>query len=205
MHKTKWPQGWLPIDTYNKNVDDLVKPKYNYDWESLRKEIIENGGIRNSVLVAHMPAETSSLSSATTNGVYPIRDKMLLKRIGKLSVKYFVPFSDQFDFESAWDIPNEDMIYVYAVIQKFTDQGISLDEWFDVSDVVEKVDVNKLIELWLLRQLYGLKSKYYTNTKTSKGNDLDNIIQKSKHEYNKEAELQQNIIADDDFCESCTL
>ena len=205
MHKTKWPQGWLPIDTYNKNVDDLVKPKYNYDWESLRKEIIENGGIRNSVLVAHMPAETSSLSSATTNGVYPIRDKMLLKRIGKLSVKYFVPFSDQFVFESAWDIPNEDMIYAYAVIQKFTDQGISLDEWFDVSDVVEKVDVNKLIELWLLRQKYGTKSKYYTNTKTSKGNDLDNIIQKSKHEYNKEAELQQNIIADDDFCESCTL
>ena len=205
MHKTKWPQGWLPIDTYNKNVDDLVKPKYNYDWESLRKEIIENGGIRNSVLVAHMPAETSSLSSATTNGVYPIRDKMLLKRIGKLSVKYFVPLSDQFDFESAWDIPNEDMIYVYAVIQKFTDQGISLDEWFDVSDVVEKVDVNKLIELWLLRQKYGTKSKYYTNTKTSKGNDLESILNVLKKSVETMIPIVSTEPEDDDFCESCTL
>ena len=22
--KTKYPEGWLPIDTYNKNVDDVV-------------------------------------------------------------------------------------------------------------------------------------------------------------------------------------
>ena len=24
IHKTKWPKGWLPIDTYEKRVDTLV-------------------------------------------------------------------------------------------------------------------------------------------------------------------------------------
>lgn len=58
MHKTKYPQGWLPIDTYNKNVDKVHTQELLCDWESLRKEIIENGGIRNSVLEANMPCES---------------------------------------------------------------------------------------------------------------------------------------------------
>jgi ribonucleoside-diphosphate reductase alpha chain len=58
MHKTKWPQGWLPIDTYERRVDDLVTVENKRDWESLRAKIIENGGIRNSVVAAHMPGES---------------------------------------------------------------------------------------------------------------------------------------------------
>jgi ribonucleoside-diphosphate reductase alpha chain len=58
IHKTKWPEGWLPIDTYEKKVDELVTVDYKRDWETLRKAIIENGGIRNSVVAAHMPGES---------------------------------------------------------------------------------------------------------------------------------------------------
>ena len=50
-----------------------------YDWEDLRRRIIENGGIRNSVLEAHMPCESSSLASNTTNGLYPIRQGVVIK------------------------------------------------------------------------------------------------------------------------------
>jgi ribonucleoside-diphosphate reductase alpha chain len=32
MHKTKWPQGWLPIDTYEKRVDELVTVGNKRDW-----------------------------------------------------------------------------------------------------------------------------------------------------------------------------
>ena len=109
MHKTKWVDGWLPIDTYNKNVDEIAN-ELHYDWDSLRKEIIENGGIRNSALVAHMPAETSSISSATTNGVYPIRTSFIMKKVGKLTMRYIVPYSDVYDYESAWEINQKDMI-----------------------------------------------------------------------------------------------
>jgi len=58
MHKTKWPSGWLPLDTYEKRVDELVTIDNKRDWDSLRKAIIANKGIRNSVLVAHMPGES---------------------------------------------------------------------------------------------------------------------------------------------------
>lgn len=64
MKKTKWPDGWLPIDTYNRNVDKLVTVQNKRDWESLRAKIIENGGIGHTVLVAHMPGE-SCLSGDT--------------------------------------------------------------------------------------------------------------------------------------------
>ena len=172
MDKTKWPEGWLPIDTYSKSVDDVAS-ELHYDWDSLRKEIIENGGIRNSVLVAHMPAETSSISSATTNGVYPIRTSFIMKKVGKLTMRYIVPYSDVYDYESAWDINQKDMIECYAVMQKWTDQAISLDEFFDVSHNDAKININELMKLWLYRQKMGLKTHYYTNTKTSGTDNLE--------------------------------
>src|SRR5205085_2663653 len=35
MHKTKWPEGWLPVDTYEKRVDELVTVENKRDWENL--------------------------------------------------------------------------------------------------------------------------------------------------------------------------
>src|SRR5699024_4462536 len=52
IDKTKYPGGWLPIDTYNKNVDSVHDAELRYDWEALRQAIIEQGGIRHSVLEA---------------------------------------------------------------------------------------------------------------------------------------------------------
>ena len=39
FHRTKYIDGLLPIDTYKKDVDELVAPEYNYDWENLRESI----------------------------------------------------------------------------------------------------------------------------------------------------------------------
>ncbi len=58
MHRTRWPDGWLPIDTYERRVDGLVTVGNTRDWEGLRARIVENGGIRNSVVTAHMPGES---------------------------------------------------------------------------------------------------------------------------------------------------
>ena len=66
INKTKYPEGWLPIDTANKTIDTEVNQPLLLDWESLRKEIIEVGGLRNSVLEAFMPNESSSLATGGT-------------------------------------------------------------------------------------------------------------------------------------------
>ena len=52
--KTKWSEGVLPIDRYNKNVDKLVSRELECDWESLRADLLKYG-IRNSTLSAIMP------------------------------------------------------------------------------------------------------------------------------------------------------
>lgn len=174
MHKTKWPEGWLPIDTYNKKVDELVSTGNKRDWESLRKQIIENGGIRNSVCVAHMPGESSSLGSGTTNGPYPIRDYDLVKTNETMVLNYVAPDSTVLKdkYEIAWEIPSEDLIDCYAIMQKWTDQAISCDLYRKVQGD-EKVGSSEMIKLYLRMAKYGVKTRYYINSKTAKGIDLN--------------------------------
>lgn len=168
INKTKWPEGWMPIDTYNRNVDSVITVKNELDWETLRKEVIENGGIRNSVLVAHMPSESSSKASGTTNGVYPVRDTDLKKVDASIVTYWSAPDSDRLSkhYEVAWNIDWKDMIDVYAIIQKFTDQGISADLWADVSGDT-KIGSVEMIKQYLYIRKMGMKSRYYVNSKTS--------------------------------------
>lgn len=172
MHKTKWPQGWLPIDTYKKTVDEIVKVDLVYDWETLRQEIIENGGIRNSTLVAHMPTESSSKGAGVPNSVMPVRDLYLKKKDQNLTVDWVAVDSDIIghQYEFAYDVPMKDMIECYAIIQKFTDQTTSADTYRDrVKN--PKLYQSDLIDLFLLKTKYGVKSLYYANSKTSDTDD----------------------------------
>ncbi|MBV6271829.1 ribonucleoside-diphosphate reductase subunit alpha [Alcaligenaceae bacterium CGII-47] len=170
MHKTKWPQGWLPTDTYNRNVDKITAFENRYDWETLRQEIVANGGIRNSVVAAHMPTETSANASGTTNGVYPIRELTMIKTDNQRVNYWAAPDGDTLAdwYQSAWDIPAQDMTEVYAIIQKWTDQGISADFYRKVIGDAS-IESTEMIQNYLYRVKMGLKSKYYMNQKTSAG------------------------------------
>lgn len=178
MHKTRWPQGWLPLDTCNRNVDKIAPFSNRYDWETLRAQIIDNGGIRNSVLVAHMPTETSANASGTTNGLYPVRELTLIKTDNHRVNYWAAPEGDTLSghYQSAWDIPTRDMTELYAIVQKWTDQGISADFYRRViGDAC--IDSTELIESYLYRVKLGLKSKYYMNQKTSNGmKDVVHIV-----------------------------
>ena len=82
--RTKYADGILPIDTYKKEVDEIVENKLNYDWESLRTSILEHG-LRHSTLSAQMPSESSSVVSNATNGIEPPRDYLSIKKSKKPS------------------------------------------------------------------------------------------------------------------------
>lgn len=170
MHKTKWPEGWLPIDTYKRNVDKIVEPVYKYNWEQLRLNIISNGGIRNSSLIAHMPTESSSKAAGVPNGVYPIRD-LDLKKSDAGNIIDWVPFDSDIlhdKYQLAYDIPSIDMIENYAILQKFADQAISADLYKD-----RRKDINlsteEMVEEYLAMVRFGVKTRYYQNSLTSKG------------------------------------
>jgi ribonucleoside-diphosphate reductase alpha chain len=46
---TKYAKGILPVDTYKKKVDDIVKRKLTHDWSALREDIKKHG-LRHSTL-----------------------------------------------------------------------------------------------------------------------------------------------------------
>lgn len=175
MHKTKWPDGWLPIDTYNRNVDELGDFEYRYDWEALRAEIIQNGGIGHSCLVAYMPGESSSKALGKPNSIYPVRDTTLNKTDGSVTIRWAAPNSDDpaWKYQSAWDISEVDMIKAYAVFQKFTDQAISADLWRRIKDD-DLIGSKELLSHYFAMVKYGMKTRYYYNSNVASDKGLDN-------------------------------
>src|SRR5699024_11115420 len=193
IHKTKWPDGWLPIDTYNRNVDELGDFEYCYDWEALRAEVVANGGIGHSCLVAFMPGESSSKALGQPNSIYPVRDVVLGKTDGSVTVRWAAPDSDdpQVAYQSAWDIAEIDMIKAYAVFQKFTDQAISADLWRRIADD-SKVSSSELLSHYLAMFKYGLKTRYYYNSNVASDKSIANAGSMTDAE-------------DTNGCDSCTL
>ena len=90
FNRTKYSDGILPIDTYKKEVDEIVTRKLSYNWEKLRKDIVEHG-LRHSTLSAQMPSESSSVVSNETNGIEPPRDFLSIKKSKKGPLKQVVP------------------------------------------------------------------------------------------------------------------
>ena len=173
-HRTKWADGWLPIDTYNRSIDQVVAPEYQRDWEGLRADIIEQGGIRNSTVVAYMPGESSSKASGCSNSIYPVRDTTLVKTDNGVSVYWAAPNSERLAkyYELAWDIPTHDMIDNYGIFQKFCDQSISADFWRRIEGTT-KISSDEMLSDYFHMLKRGMKTRYYQNSKTSKAVVLD--------------------------------
>ena len=195
--RTKYSKGILPIDTYKKDVDDIVKPKYTMDWEKLRAEIMTNG-LRHSTLTAQMPSESSSVSSNATNGIEPPRDYLSVKKSKKGTLKQIVPQYSHLKsaYTLLWDMPdNTGYINIVAVIQKFFDQGISGNwsynpENYDNNEVPVSVMAKDLLNTYK----YGWKTSYYQNTMDGK---VEDVIQES---------LPQDPFDDDgEDCDACAI
>ena len=173
--RTKYAQGILPIDTYKKDVDDIVKPKYKMDWENLRAEILTHG-LRHSTLTAQMPSESSSVTSNATNGIEPPRDYLSVKKSKKGTLKQIVPQYSHLKsaYTLLWDMPdNTGYINIVAVMQKFFDQGISGNwsynpENYDNNEVPVSIMARDLLNTYK----YGWKTSYYQNTMDGKVEDV---------------------------------
>ena len=125
--RTKYADGILPIDTYKKDVDDIVPNELKYDWETLRGSITTHG-LRNSTLSAQMPSESSSVVSNATNGIEPPRGYLSTKKSKKGPLKQIVPQynTHKSHYTLLWDMESNDgYIKVVSVMQKFFDQAIS--------------------------------------------------------------------------------
>ena len=173
--RTKYADGILPIDTYKKEVDELVPNKLTCDWEKLRT-CINVHGLRHSTLTAQMPSESSSVVSNATNGIEPPRDHLSVKKSKKGTLKQIVPQISHLKtaYTLLWDMPdNTGYINVVSVMQKFFDQAISGNWSYNPENFENnEVPVSVMARDLLTTYKYGWKTSYYQNTMDGKTEDV---------------------------------
>ena len=207
FNRTKYSDGILPIDTYKKEVDEIVTRKLSFNWEKLRKDIVEHG-LRHSTLSAQMPSESSSVVSNETNGIEPPRDYLSVKKSKKGPLKQVVPsYNTMKNFYTLlWDMKsNEGYINIVAVMQKYFDQAISGNwsynpENYDTGQVPLSVMINDLLTTYK----YGWKTSYYQNTYDGK-KDLDEPAHSVGFKDNVPDVDINEVATTQEDCESCTI
>lgn len=196
--ETKYSLGVLPIDTYKRDVDELVEPKYNMDWESLREQLADTG-IKNSTLMALMPSETSAQISNSTNGIEPPRSLISIKQSKDGVLKQVVPGIHRLKnkYDLLWDQKSpEGYLKICAVLQKFIDQGISVNTSYNPLHYnEEKIPLSEMLKHLLMFYKYGGKQLYYNNTFDGAGEIED---------PRDPPELEKTQTEEDD-CESCKI
>ena len=203
--RTKYSDGILPIDTYKKDVDELVTPEYNYDWESLRTSITTYG-LRHSTLSAQMPSESSSVVSNATNGIEPPRDYLSVKKSKKGPLKQIVPQYTTLknNYTLLWDMEsNRGYINIVAVMQKFFDQAISGNWSYNPEHYPDnEVPVSSMAQDLLTTYKYGWKTSYYQNTYDAKKDEDDLDIKESNSGLDQ---LMKQLEESEEDCESCKI
>ena len=201
--RTKYSDGVLPIDTYKKEVDEIVNRKLSCDWVSLRKDITEHG-LRHSTLSAQMPSESSSVVSNATNGIEPPRDFLSVKKSKQGPLKQVVPqySSLKSKYTLLWSMGgNKGYINIVAVMQKYFDQAISGNWSYNPEDYEEnQVPLSVMAQDLLTTYKLGWKTSYYQNTYDGKIDEDDKPDVLEDDSTYKEEELTE-----EEECESCTI
>ncbi len=199
VYETKYGSGITPNQTYKIDVDELVPNKERMDWADLREQLTIHG-IRNSTLMALMPSETSAQISNATNGIEPPRSFVSVKQSKDGVLKQVVPGIHKLKnkYDLLWDQESpEGYLKICAVLQKYIDQGISVNTSYNPSFYEdEKIPLSNMIQHLLMFYKYGGKQLYYFNTYDGQGEiDLNKLNEQTLLEPLDDAEA----------CESCVL
>ena len=203
--KTTYSDGILPIDTYKKDVDEIVQNNLKYDWSSLRDSIREFG-LRNSTLSAQMPSESSSVVSNATNGIEPPRGYLSIKKSKKGPLKQIVPSYQSLKsyYTLLWEMKgNDGYIKVVSVMQKFFDQAISGNWSYNPENYPDnEVPVTVMAQDFLTTFKYGWKTSYYQNTYDNKTDEVE--VEEDKSQECTLDNLLDNLSTANE-CDACAI
>lgn len=209
FHKTKYADGIFTKDHYNKNVDKLVKRKLSLDWKALAKKVKEFG-LRNSVFTALMPVESSSLVSSSINGIEMPRALITQKKSKSgAPIPVVVPEISKYKnkYQFAFKVENSKINDTVSVIQKWIDQAISVNHYYDKSNYEDgNIPMSDIVKDILQFYKFGGKQLYYANSSDGMTDDLSKMI---KLENSDEAAEEMAMMEEDDMmgCDggACTL
>ena len=200
--QTKYSDGILPVDTYKKDVDSLLAHEDVVDWESLREDL-RKYGIRNSTLLALMPAETSAQISNSTNGIEPPRALVSVKQSKDGVLKQVVPEIRRLKnkYNLLWDQKSPiGYLKIAAVLNKYLDQTGSWNtSWNPEMYEDEQIPMSEMIKVLLLAYKWGLKTLYYNNVYDGAGEAEDKVKPQQAEQ------TEQSLMEDEENCSSCVI
>lgn len=176
----------LPLDI----LPNGKKPEgmaYGLDWDELKDNLREYG-IRNATLLAVAPTESSSQVLNATNGIEPPKGLVSIKGSKDGAYKQLVPDIETLGpmYDLKWDIECIEYLKTAAVIQRWVDQAISTNTYYDPEKFEGgKIPRSKMMQDILCFYMWGGKTLYYNTNKDSK----------------EDEELKQA----DEVCETCVV
>lgn len=205
VEHTKYSEGILPIDTYKKDVDSLIPHSERMPWDELRVDLKEYG-IRNSTLMACMPAETSAQISNSTNGLEPPRAFVSIKQSKDGVLKQVVPGYPRLKnkYELLWDQKSPlGYLKIIAVLQKYIDQTISTNTSYNPAFFDDdKIPMSEMLNHLLFCYKMGIKTLYYCNTNDGQGEIDTDKLTRLHPEEQTQPEKEQIV---DESCDACIL
>jgi len=125
-----------------------------------------------------MPCESSSLVTNSTNGVEPPRGLLSIKKSKQGLIPQLVPeiYNLQKKYSLAYSLDsNKGYTNIIATIQKYVDQAISANHYYNFSKYESgNLPVAEIARDLLYSYKMGLKTLYYANTDDGK---TDNHIE----------------------------
>ena len=199
-NETKYGLGITPNMTYKSDLDDLIPHVERMDWDGLRAQL-KDTGIRNSTLMALMPAETSAQIANATNGIEPPRSLISVKQSKHGVLKQVVPEYKRLKnkYDLLWDHKSpEGYLKIMAVLQKYIDQGISVNTSYNPAYYEdEKIPLSVMLGHILMFYKYGGKQLYYNNTDDGQGEiDINKMMGEGTLALSD---------TDEEDCESCKI
>ena len=202
-NETKYARGDVPNDTYKRAIDNLIGHTERLPWDELRTQL-KATGIRNSTLMALMPAETSAQISNSTNGIEPPRALVSYKQSKDGVLAQVVPgyhhLKNKYDL--LWDQESPDgYLKICAILQKYIDQGISVNTSYNPEKFEDnKIPMSIMIQDLVTAYRYGIKQLYYFNTYDGAGEMKDD----EHHTYDS-GTMNPAMEAVDEDCDSCKI
>jgi ribonucleoside-diphosphate reductase alpha chain len=198
---TWYGKGKFVWERRNKNVDELTDFTPTLDWETLRKDMLKYG-IRNALLSALPPVESSSVVLNSTNGIELPMALITVKESKAGSFVQVVPEYKRLKnrYQLLWDQTDcIEYLKTAAVLAAFVDQSISVNTFYSPKHFKDgKVPATLIIKNLMLGTRWGLKNFYYSL--------LDKAGAKRNLEETQNTQPVTVIEPDsDEPCESCVL
>jgi ribonucleoside-diphosphate reductase alpha chain len=202
---TWYSKGVFPWERRAKAVDELTDFTPSLDWETLRQRL-KQYGVRNAVLMAIAPVESSSVVINSTNGIELPMELISVKESKAGSFIQVVPEYKRLKnrYQLMWDQKDcIDYLKTAAVLSVYVDQSISTNTFYSPKHFAEgKVPATLIAKNLMLAHKWGIRTIYYSLIDKT---GAKAALNSTTHSVNFVENTVVPEVYDEENCESCKL